>query len=310
MPATVSLTEVGVLSALRGFLLDILAPGVEVIRAENNRVPEPKGSDFCVLTPTARMRLATNTVSYSDVIFTGAIVGNTLTVAEVQFGTIAVGQMVTGPGVVTTPIIGAPAILTESGSAIGTIVSDSPPSVGQFTIATAQNVASQIMYAGVRSARQPTRLTVQIDVHGPNSAENAQAISTLLRDGYGCYQFAASGYDVQPLYADEPRQTPFINGENQYEFRWTVNAVLQANIVIDMPQAFFTDVRIGFAQANRISAGITSEDGVPLFTEDGLGVATEGFQFSSDLSSEDGSPLTSENSVQLATDGIASIPQT
>lgn len=98
---------------------------------------------------------------------------------------------------------------------------------------------------GTRTATQPTQVTIQIDVHGPMSADNAQIISTLLRDSYACEAFAASGYDIAPLYAGEPRQIPFDNGENQTEWRWTIDAVLQVNTTVVVSQDFAGQVQIG-----------------------------------------------------------------
>lgn len=76
-------------------------------------------------------------------------------------------------------------------------------------------------------------ITVQLDVYGPNSTDNAQVIATLFRDQYGC---DALGPNVQPLYCDDGRQMPLVNGEFQYQDRWTLNATLQANPAITIPQ--------------------------------------------------------------------------
>lgn len=91
---------------------------------------------------------------------------------------------------------------------------------------------------GLRLSLAPTQVTVQLDVHGPASADNAQMISTLMRDEWATLAFAAIGPDVQPLYADDPKQMPFENGEDQTENRWTIDCVLQANPVISTPQDF------------------------------------------------------------------------
>ena len=97
---------------------------------------------------------------------------------------------------------------------------------------------------GTRGALQATRVTVQLDVHGPNSTDNTQVIVTLLRDDYACQTFLASTPGVQPLYADEPRQAAFVNGENQYEDRWIIDAVFQANPVVTTPQDFAQTVTV------------------------------------------------------------------
>lgn len=89
------------------------------------------------------------------------------------------------------------------------------------------------------TATTPTRITYQLDVHGPMSADNAQAISMMLRDDYAVQSFINSGVgDVTPLHASLARQQPFTNAEGQYEVRWIVEAVLQANIALTVPQDF------------------------------------------------------------------------
>jgi hypothetical protein len=172
MSGSVSLTntETQAVTLLRAFLLLILPSGIEIIRAEVNRVSEPLGPDFVLITPISRVRLSTNVVTYSD-------------------------------GYPTAP--------------------------------------------GTRAAVQPTQATFQIDVHGPNSADNSQIISTLLRDEYAAIYFAQSGVGIMPLYAGEPRQVPFDNGENQTEWRWTLDAVLQINTTVTTSQDFAATVTVG-----------------------------------------------------------------
>jgi hypothetical protein len=79
-------------------------------------------------------------------------------------------------------------------------------------------------------------MTVQVDVHGPFSADNAQRISTLARSWFGVGAFGDTG--VTPLYADDPIQTQFIDGEDQSEERWTIDFHLQADPTIVVPQQF------------------------------------------------------------------------
>lgn len=64
---TLNLTESQALTVVRSFLLSILPTTVEVFRGQDNRVPEPQGMDFIVLTPIGRERLALNTVTGSSV---------------------------------------------------------------------------------------------------------------------------------------------------------------------------------------------------------------------------------------------------
>jgi hypothetical protein len=94
------------------------------------------------------------------------------------------------------------------------------------------------------SISQPTLVSMQLDVHGPNSAENAQTISTLFRDETGVSAFVASGYDVTPLYAESPKLIPFKNAEDQIEFRYVVDVAMQANIVISPAQDFANQLSV------------------------------------------------------------------
>lgn len=66
MTPALSLTEDDVFVALQSFLLAILPTGIEVVRGQDNRVPEPKGVDFVTMTPILRERLATNIVHFID----------------------------------------------------------------------------------------------------------------------------------------------------------------------------------------------------------------------------------------------------
>lgn len=177
MTATVDLTEALILASLRSMLLSLLSC-VEVIRAETNRVPEPVGPDFCLLTPMLRTRLSTNITSWRD-------------------------------GFFATPPV-----------------------------------------PGTRRDMQPTQLTVQVDVHGPNSANTTQIIATLFRSDVVTATFDALGSGVQALYAEEPRQSPFTNDSDQIEYRWTIDLVLQANITVTTAQDFAGVVKVGLTNAD------------------------------------------------------------
>ena len=96
-----------------------------------------------------------------------------------------------------------------------------------------------------RTATEAAKVTIQTDIYGPNAADNAQIVQTLWRDPYACAAFAALGVDVQPLYAADPRKTPFLNSASQYEARWNVDLCLQANIALTMPQQTAGVVTIG-----------------------------------------------------------------
>ncbi len=87
-----------------------------------------------------------------------------------------------------------------------------------------------------KSIERPTRLDIQIDCYGALASDRATAISTLLRDSYAVDQFALLGYDVTPLYATDAHQMPLVDGEEQYEERWTFEAHLQTNPIITVAE--------------------------------------------------------------------------
>ena len=106
------------------------------------------------------------------------------------------------------------------------------------------NVDSYDGTAGTKSMMQPMQVSVQVDVHGPASADNAQIISTVFRDESAVDTFNASSFDVAPLYCDDPRQAPFVNGEQQVEERWILTMVMQANPIVVITQQSATALKL------------------------------------------------------------------
>lgn len=225
MTITVSPGESALFTALRTFLLGILPTGTVVVRGQVNRVPEPKDVNYVVMTATRLTRLSTNVDGDHDVAFTASIAGTTMTVSDIQVGTIIDGAAVFGTGVTPGTVV--------SGTLGGT------GGTGGYSVTPSQIAPSQQMASGYRTMRQNIDAIVQLDVHGPASGNNARIISTFMRDASGVEAFVDQPSDVVPLYADDPRQLPFINGEQQYENRWVVECHLQVNeIVLGVPQQF------------------------------------------------------------------------
>lgn len=218
-------TQQAVLKALGAVLTGMLPSGIPIFVGQSNRVPEPKTSDFVIMTPVRRERIETNVDSGADVCFTGSIAGTTLTVSAIPLGAIAAGATLFGSGVADNSSI----VSQLSGPAGG---------VGTYKVAPTQAAPSQKMASGATQVLQPTNIVVQLDVHGPNGADNAQKISTLFRDDYAVQQFAKSGIDVSPLLAEDPKQLPFLNAEQQYEDRWVLEAQMQVNEIVTFPQQF------------------------------------------------------------------------
>lgn len=99
--------------------------------------------------------------------------------------------------------------------------------------------------AGERFDLMESKVTVQVDVHGPISHDIATTIAALFRSTVAIDQFATSGFDVTPLYASEPKQVPFLNDSQQIETRWTVDLVMQCNPIITTGQDFADTLTVG-----------------------------------------------------------------
>jgi hypothetical protein len=87
-----------------------------------------------------------------------------------------------------------------------------------------------------------TEVTVQLDIHGPSGADNAQVIATIWRSDLGCRLIDADIF--QPLYATDGHQMPFINAEKQFEYRWVMSVVLQANVAVSTGAQFADTVSV------------------------------------------------------------------
>lgn len=233
MTSAVSVTETQILTAVRSYLLSILPTTVEVIRAQVNRVSPPQSS-FVEMTPFLRKRLATNEDSNADIAFVGSIAGTVLTVTQVLAGTISIGQSLTGTGITSaTTII---ALGTGTGG------------LGTYTVQPSQTVASTIIQAGSIDSLMRTMGSIQLDVYGPDSADNSQIISTLWRSASAVAYFANptnAAFEIAPLYASDARQMPFITGSQQYQERWTLDLNLQVNPVVATPIQFASAVTVG-----------------------------------------------------------------
>ena len=89
-----------------------------------------------------------------------------------------------------------------------------------------------------------TEVTVQVDIHGPSSADNAQLFADLWQSDYGCAYYDEVALPMRPLRAEVSGQVPFINGEGQFENRWVVKAVLQANVTVSTTQDFADTITV------------------------------------------------------------------
>jgi hypothetical protein len=98
-----------------------------------------------------------------------------------------------------------------------------------------------------KDVARSTSIAIQMDVYGPDSTDIAQTITTLFRDAYGTENMTVA----VPLYCDDGHQMPLVNGEEQYEQRWMIQAMLQANPTIVTPQQFADSVDATLVEADR-----------------------------------------------------------
>lgn len=97
---------------------------------------------------------------------------------------------------------------------------------------------------GKQLNQRSTQWPCQIDCYGPNAADNAAVIGTLIRTDYACEWFRGKGPVLTPLYCSDPHQTTMINGEQQYESRWTLDFIGQFNPSVTTPQFFMDSVQV------------------------------------------------------------------
>ena len=231
MIVTIAPTETDIFTATRSVLLTMgLAPAVasqnvDIIRGQVNRVPEPLSGDFVVIWPLMRERLAMNIDDYLDGQFAGSITANTLTVTALDTGAPAYGQLLYGDGI-------------AAGCTILTQLSGPAGGVGTYQVSPTPDAAAQTIYCGTKSVLQKTEITLQADIHGPASADNAHRIQSLFRDQFGVDAFQAANPMIAPLYTSSPRQIPFFNAEQQTEERWTMDLCMQAEVTLIVTQQF------------------------------------------------------------------------
>ncbi len=101
---------------------------------------------------------------------------------------------------------------------------------------------------GTETNARSTQWNVQLDFYGEGAADLAATVAVLVRSEYACRQLANSG--MQPLYAGEPRNTTLLNGEQQYEERWTLEFSAQCNPSVTTPMDFADELVIQLAETD------------------------------------------------------------
>lgn len=88
---------------------------------------------------------------------------------------------------------------------------------------------------------QGTELRLQLDLYGASSGDWGVILSTLLRSEYA-YTVLAGADPANPitvpLYSSDAFLAPLDDSEQQYENRWTIEAILQYNPVTTVPMEF------------------------------------------------------------------------
>lgn len=239
-------------------MLGVCAPGgtFEVVRGQDNRVPEPAVTDFAVITPIRQSRLSYNIDDYSDNIIVGSISGTTLTVTSVVSGALAPGCTLYDEAWPMNVAALTWIVLQLTGT---------PGGVGTYQVNQSQTVASETLYAGQRLDLEPIEWTVQCDIHGPMSGDNTRVVDTLFRSEYGVLAVGGvspgdlvedtSSLVLTPLYSSDPVQTPFENAEQQIEYRWSMDLTLQMNVVVSTTQQFADKLKVHTVEAAVIYTG-------------------------------------------------------
>jgi len=93
----------------------------------------------------------------------------------------------------------------------------------------------------LQNVERSTTYCYQVDCYGPLAADWANTFAIAWRSLWGCDNNPAPTV-FTPLYADEPVQLNFANGEQMYEQRFMIKLYAQVNTVVGLPQDFFTNV--------------------------------------------------------------------
>ncbi len=79
---------------------------------------------------------------------------------------------------------------------------------------------------------------VQVDFYGPAAEDWAKAAAILFRSSDACTYFQAKVDGLAPLYEEDPRQVPLLDGEHQFERRLSLSLHFNYTPVVQVPQDF------------------------------------------------------------------------
>ncbi len=249
-------------TALRLFMLSQALPsGIEVVQAQDNRVAEPEGADYVIINEIGRRRISADVTTYADCTFTGSAVGEVLTVTAIRLGSITVGNRLLGENIADGTAVG-PQLTGDAGG----------PGTYSLTVAQPAAVSGVPLSCGQALISQPTEITIQVDIYGPGAADNTSNVTTLLRDGFADLWFRRQGYfdrGIGLLDVGEVRQMAFVDGENQFEDRYSFDVKMQVNQVTSPSQDFADSISIKTTPADTYPVGVDTA-----LTADESGVVT------------------------------------
>lgn len=102
--------------------------------------------------------------------------------------------------------------------------------------------------ADTRTDTRTTQWQVQLDFYGPQAAMQAATVAQLWRTSWTTEQLAAG--PLQPLHPGEPLQTTMVNGEMQWESRWTLDLFAQFNPITTVSQQSAIALAIDLAEVD------------------------------------------------------------
>lgn len=103
-------------------------------------------------------------------------------------------------------------------------------------VRTSQGSRSYDSVAQTITVERGTTYYYQVDAFGPLAPDYADIVTVAWNSMYAATATKDASAPFQVLYADEPSQLNFTNGELQYEQRFTTKLYLQVNQAVTLPQ--------------------------------------------------------------------------
>lgn len=226
--------------AITGFVLNITTvPSATILLGSAlSGTGVAAGTTIVAQLPTAAGAVATYQVSVSQTVASAAL--------TVAWGVLSITAFAQNQGPLTAGML-----LTDGASNLiagGTVIlqqlTGSTGGVGTYAVSISQTLVSETLYAGLRLDLEHTEMTVQIEIHGPNSGDNTKIIEALFFSEAAVDQFDGASSAVMPLFCEDARQIPFVNDQQQIEWRYSMDAHLQINPSISTWQQFADQVKI------------------------------------------------------------------